>query len=143
MKECAFAAGLAPAARGHVALSIVVATDAPLLPGRLERLALARTGSCSGNYSGDIFLACSAAKAGATKQPVANVAMFSNELISPLFEGMSQATEKAILNAMAGAETMTGMGGVTAEALPRAGLLRDPRCRAPEVYLCRRAGDHG
>ena len=109
---------------------IVVATDAPLLPGQLERLArratmgLARTGSSSGNYSGDIFLAFSTANANATKQPVANVAMFSNDLISPLFEGTAQATEEAILNAMVGAETMTGMGGVTAEALPH-GRLQD------------------
>ena len=103
---------------------IIVATDAPLLPVQLERVArratmgLARTGSSSGNYSGDIFLAFSTANAGATKQPVATVQMFSNDLISPLFEATAQATEEAILNALVGAQTMVGTDGSLSEALP-------------------------
>jgi L-aminopeptidase/D-esterase-like protein len=107
---------------------IVVATDAPLLPGQLDRLArratmgLARTGSSSGNYSGDIFLAFSTANAAATVKPVATLAMFSNDLISPLFEATAQATEEAILNALVGAETMTGTDGSVSEALPHARL---------------------
>ena len=103
---------------------IVVATDAPLLPGQLERLArratmgLARTGSSSGNYSGDIFLAFSTANSGATQKPVATVSMFSNDMISPLFEATAQATEEAILNALVAAQTMTGADGSVSEALP-------------------------
>ena len=103
---------------------IIVATDTPLLPTQLERLArratmgLARTGSSSGNYSGDIFLAFSTANAEAVKKPVANVQMFSNDLIGPLFEATAQATEEAILNAMVGAETMTGIDGHKVTALP-------------------------
>ena len=103
---------------------IVIATDAPLLPGQLERLArratmgLARTGSSSGNYSGDIFIAFSTANAGATRKPLATVSVFSNDLISPLFEATAQATEEAILNALVAAETMTGANGARVEALP-------------------------
>ena len=103
---------------------IIVATDAPLLPGQLERLArratmgLARTGSSSGNYSGDIFLAFSTANSNATQKPVATLTMFSNDLISPLFEATAQATEEAILNAMVAAETMVGADGSRSEALP-------------------------
>jgi L-aminopeptidase/D-esterase-like protein len=103
---------------------IVVATDAPLLPTQLDRLArratmgLARTGSSSSNYSGDIFLAFSTANSGATQKPLANVTLFSNDLIGPLFEATAQATEETILNAMVAAETMVGADGSRAEALP-------------------------
>ncbi|MDR3703124.1 MAG: P1 family peptidase [Candidatus Sulfopaludibacter sp.] len=104
---------------------IVVATDAPLLPHQTKRLArratmgLARTGSTSGNGSGDIFIAFSTANAhaaGATRP--ANVAMMPNDGLNPLFEAAVQATEEAIINAMVGAETMTGIDGHTVTALP-------------------------
>ncbi len=104
---------------------IVVATDAPLLPHQLKRLAhratlgLARTGSTSGNGSGDIFLAFSTANAGADKVPGPNpVLTASNERISPLFTATVEATGEAIINAMVGAETMTGADGHTVNALP-------------------------
>jgi L-aminopeptidase/D-esterase-like protein len=104
---------------------IVVATDAPLLPHQLERVArraslgLARTGATSGNGSGDIFIAFSTAnpKAAATA-PVATVQMLSNERISAIFNATVEATEEAIVNALVAAETMTGAGGRTIEALP-------------------------
>ncbi len=104
---------------------IVVATDAPLLPHQAKRLArratmgLARTGSTSGNGSGDIFIAFSTANpqaAGAT-QP-ANVAMMPNDSLNPIFEAAVQAAEEAIVNAMVGAETMSGVDGHTVAALP-------------------------
>ena len=103
---------------------IIVATDAPLLPTQLERLArratmgLARTGSSSGNYSGDIFLAFSTSNVDATAKPVASLRMLSNDVIGPVFEATAQATEEAILNAMIGAETMTGISGHQVAALP-------------------------
>lgn len=103
---------------------ILVATDAPLIAPQLERLArratmgLARTGSASGNYSGDLFLAFSTANENATQKPVATLTMFSNDLISPLFEATAQATEEAILNALVAAQTMTGADGIRVEALP-------------------------
>ena len=116
--------GASSAAVEMGSIIIVVATDAPLLPGQLERLArratmgLARTGSSSGNYSGDLFLAFSTANPDATHKPVATLAMFSNDLISPLFEAAAQATEEAILNALVSAETMIGADGSKSEALP-------------------------
>ena len=104
---------------------IVVATDAPLLPHQVQRLSrratmgLARTGSTSGNGSGDIFIAFSTANpnAAAAKAPV-NVAMLPNDSINPVFEATVQATEEAIVNAMVGAETMHGARGSVVTALP-------------------------
>jgi L-aminopeptidase/D-esterase-like protein len=104
---------------------IVVATDAPLLPHQLQRLArraslgLARTGATSGNGSGDIFIAFSTANAGAAgKDDVAQVSMLSNARISALFSATVEATEEAIVNALVAAETMTGINGRRIEALP-------------------------
>ena len=108
---------------------IVVATDAPLLPHQLERLArraslgLARTGATSGNGSGDIFIAFSTANPRAATNPdVAHVEMLSNERISTLFSATVQATEEAIVNALVAAETMTGANGRTVPALPHEAL---------------------
>ena len=104
---------------------IVVATDAPLLPHQLERVArraslgLARTGATSGNGSGDIFIAFSTANAGAaTARDVATVQMLSNDRISAIFSAAVQATEEAIVNALVAAETMTGADNRTIPALP-------------------------
>lgn len=104
---------------------IVVATDVPLLPTQLKRLArraalgLARTGSISGNGSGDIFIAFSTAnpEAGASKGLV-DVAMLPNDQMNPVFEATVQATEEAIINAMLGAETMAGYENHKVIALP-------------------------
>lgn len=97
---------------------IVIATDAPLLPTQLKRLArraalgLARTGSISGNGSGDIFIAFSTANANAGKATgLTTITMLANDDMNGLFEGTVQATEEAIVNAMLGAETMVGYRG--------------------------------
>jgi D-aminopeptidase len=104
---------------------IVIATDAPLLPHQLKRLArratmgLARNGSTSGNGSGDIFLAFTTANPGAAgATDVSQLAVLPNERMNPLFEAVVQATEEAIVNAMFAAETMTGINGHKVEALP-------------------------
>ncbi len=104
---------------------IVVATDAPLLPHQLKRLArraalgLARTGSTSGNGSGDIFLAFSTANPGAAKTTgLADVKMVANDDMSPIFSATVQATEEAIVNVLVAAQTMDGADGHTAIALP-------------------------
>ncbi|MBI1791334.1 MAG: P1 family peptidase [Acidobacteria bacterium] len=104
---------------------IVIGTDAPLLPHQLKRLArratmgLARTGATSGNGSGDIFLAFSNANPGAAAQTgVHDLKMLSNDQMNPLFEATVQATEEAIVNAMTGAETITGVDGHRVVALP-------------------------
>ncbi|MGE5278764.1 MAG: P1 family peptidase [Acidobacteriota bacterium] len=105
---------------------ILVATDAPLLPHQLKRLArratmgLARTGSTSGNGSGDIFLAFSTANAGAwAAKKTSAVTTLPNDDMNPLFEATAQATEEAIVNAMVAADTMTGADGHRADGLPR------------------------
>lgn len=105
---------------------IVVATDAPLLPTQLKRLArraslgLARTGSTSGNGSGDIFIAFSTANPEAgTGKGLVNITMIPNDdAMNPIFEATVQATEEAIINAMLGAETMTGYEDHKVIALP-------------------------
>ena len=104
---------------------IVVATDAPLLPHQLKRIArratmgLARTGATSGNSSGDIFLAFSTANDGAASaQREIHVNMLSNDRISALFSATVEATEEAIVNALVAAETMSAFDGRPVEALP-------------------------
>jgi D-aminopeptidase len=104
---------------------IVIATDAPLLPHQLKRLArrasigLARTGSVSGNSSGDIFIAFSTANPHADAEPGPNtVQTVPNARITPLFTATVEATEEAIINAMVAAKTMTGIDGHTVFALP-------------------------
>jgi L-aminopeptidase/D-esterase-like protein len=109
---------------------IVVATDAPLLPTQLKRLArratlgLARLGAISGNGSGDIFIAFSTANANAAKPsgPAATVSMLTNDTLNPIFEATVQATEEAIVNALVAAEDMTGVKGHKVTALPHDGL---------------------
>lgn len=105
---------------------VVVATDAPLLPHQLKRVAkrasmgIARTGGMAGNGSGDIFVAFSTANAGAARPSasLAQVQMLPNEAMTPLFNVTALATEEAILNALIAAETMCGQAGRTATALP-------------------------
>ncbi len=95
---------------------IVVATDAPLLPHQLKRLArraslgVARTGSTSSNGSGDIFIAFSTANSNAAgAKEVADLRMVPNSRMSPIFQATVEATEEAIINALAAAETMIGV----------------------------------
>ncbi|MFZ0880880.1 MAG: P1 family peptidase [Candidatus Acidiferrales bacterium] len=104
---------------------VVVATDAPLLPTQLKRMArrvtlgLGRDGSISGDESGDIFIAFSTANPGAgTAKGLARVSMVQNEDMDPLFEATVQSTEEAVINAMVAAETMTGINDHRVEALP-------------------------
>jgi D-aminopeptidase len=110
---------------------IIIATDAPLLPHQLKRLArrgtmgLARTGSVSGNYSGDLLLAFSTANAEAGRRAgVAHLTMLSNNQMDPLFDATVQATEEAIINALVAAETMTGVNDRRVIAIPHE-RLRD------------------
>jgi L-aminopeptidase/D-esterase-like protein len=108
---------------------VVVGTDAPLLPHQLKRLArrvalgLARTGSVSGNGSGDIFLAFSISRP-ARPRPGENplVEMLPLARIDPLFEATVQATEEAIINALVAAQTMTGIDGRQVIRLPHTRL---------------------
>ncbi len=114
-----------PHAADTGSIIIVVATDAPLLPHQLKRIArragmgLARMGSYAGNGSGDIFLAFSTANAGALHdKPLQQMSFIGNDHIDPLFEATAQATEEAIVNAMVAARDMQGDGGHYAKAIP-------------------------
>ena len=103
----------------------VVATDAPLIPTQLKRVArhvalgLARNGSYGGNGSGDIFLAFSTANPGAiSSHGLRQVTMLPNDSLDPVFLATVQATEEAVINAMVAAKTMTGINDRTVIALP-------------------------
>jgi D-aminopeptidase len=120
-------AGVTPAHEGSVIA--VVATDAPLSSRQLERLAqrvalgLARTGSSSGNTSGDIFIAFSTANTvPQSEAPRTLTATFvspeATPVLNQLFQAVVEATEESVLNALAKADTMTGINGNTVHALP-------------------------
>jgi D-aminopeptidase len=129
------------ASPGGGSIIIVVATDAPLLPHQLDRLAqraglgVGRLGGAGENGSGDIFIAFSTANRGLSGEGAKPVTMLGNDSIDPLFYATIEATEEAILNSMLQAETMTGKGGATAyrldpelllEVVSVAGRLRSP-----------------
>ena len=105
---------------------VIVATDAPILPHQLKRVArrislgLARNGSTSGNGSGDIFIAFSTANRDSASELESpnGLEMLTNRDLSRLFAATVQATEEAVINALVAAETMTGANDVTVFALP-------------------------
>jgi L-aminopeptidase/D-esterase-like protein len=105
---------------------IVVATDAPLLPHQLKRLArraslgLARTGSVSGNGSGDLFIAFSTANPHAAEAlpPTRTIETMPNDLMDPVFTATVEATEEAIINALVDNHDMVGRDGHEVPALP-------------------------
>lgn len=105
---------------------IVIATDAPLLPNQLKRLArraslgLARTGSVSGNGSGDLFVAFSTANphSADADQGMRSITIIPNDSMDPLFAATVQATEESILNALIDNDSMIGRDDHFVEALP-------------------------
>lgn len=104
---------------------IVVATDAPLLPHQLKRLArraalgLARTGAIASNYSGDMVLVFSTNGSEAIrKTELTSIQMLPNEKIDPFFGATAYATEEAIINALVAAETISGIDGRLVIRLP-------------------------
>ena len=110
---------------GDGSIIIIVATDAPLLPHQLKRIAariplgLALVGGRGGNNSGDIFLAFSTANEQAfNRQKNVMVEVLPNDLITPLFDATAHAVEEAIINAMVAAETMEGINGNKSYAIP-------------------------
>jgi L-aminopeptidase/D-esterase-like protein len=109
---------------------IVVATDAPLIPTQLNRVAkraalgLARLGSYAGNSSGDLIV--SFTTSGVANHPEQKapspIAQIASAAIDPLFKGTVEATEEAIVNALIAADTMTGIDGHRFYRLPHAEL---------------------
>lgn len=110
---------------GDGSIIVIVATDAPLLPHQLKRIAhrvplgIGIVGGRGSNGSGDIFLAFSTANEGAfSRDATTSVQTLANDQISPLFDATTHAVEEAIINAMIAAETMEGINGNTAYAIP-------------------------
>ena len=104
---------------------VVVATDAPLLPHQLKRVAtrvslgIGRQGGFGGNSSGDIFVAFSTANTNSwSSDTVSSVRMVNNDRLSPIFQATAQATEAAITNALLAAETTTGANDLRIYAMP-------------------------
>jgi L-aminopeptidase/D-esterase-like protein len=125
-EEAAYAAlGSKRDDRDFGSIIVVVATDAPLLPHQLERIArrvtmgIARTGAVAGNGSGDIFIAFSTANPGAADpKGLPALAMLPNDRITPFFSATVHATEEAIINALVAARTTEGFAGHRAIELP-------------------------
>ena len=116
---------------GDGSIIVVVATDAPLLPHQLKRIAarvpigVGKMGGRGENGSGDIFIAFSTANPSAfQRDKFTTLNELPNDFINPLFNATVQATEEAITNAMVAAETMEGINGNKAYALPHK-LVRD------------------
>ena len=121
---------------GSGSIIVIVATDAPLLPHQCERLAqraglgIARMGGTGAHSSGDLFLCFATGNRTLPRtsfrsdpRVTADIRVLNDFAIGPLFDATIEATEEAILNALLGAETMTGRDGITAHALPHDRLL--------------------
>jgi len=116
---------------GAGSVIVIVATDAPLLPGQCAALArrvplgLARTGTSGSHFSGDIFLAFSTANEGALtslmpeRDPYQSLSFVPWGRIDPFYTATVQAVEEAVLNALVAAEDMAGRDGHVSYALPK------------------------
>ena len=124
---------------------VIVATDAPLTPDQLKRLArrvsvgLGRVGAIEGDGSGDIFLAFSTANPNADEgnsaeppftQPDAQIERMQSWKMNPMFSAVIQATEESVINAMVAAKTMTGADYWVVPALPHDQLQQVLRTHA-------------
>jgi L-aminopeptidase/D-esterase-like protein len=110
---------------------VVVATDAPLLPHQLKRIAqrvslgIGKAGGIGGNGSGDIFIAFSTANKNSfsrTKETTATI--FSNDQMGALFNATIQATEEAIINALVAGTTTKGINDNTVYGLPHDAVIK-------------------
>jgi len=127
--------------RSDGSIIAIVATDAPLLPHQCQRVArrvtigLARVGGVGATTSGDLFLAFATGNRSMPPAETPRVAVpgerpgvlplrgLSDRALDPIFEATAEATEEAIVNALVGAETMTGRDGITAHRLPHDRLV--------------------
>jgi D-aminopeptidase len=125
-----------PGATPGGSIIVIVATNAPLLPGQCERLAqraglgIARVGGVGENSSGDLFLCFATGNRGlpagdvaADNPPTVPLEMVPNGRITPFFDAVVEATEEAILNALCAAETMAGHDGTVVHELPTERLV--------------------
>ena len=115
---------------GDGSIIAIVATDAPLLPHQLKRIAqrvslgIGLVGGRASNGSGDIFLAFSTANEQAfDRDGATTVAVFSNDQMTPLFDATVQGVEEAIINALVAAKTMSGVNGNKVYGLPHKSVV--------------------
>ncbi len=124
-----------PLPQGLGSIIVILATDAPLLPGQCERLAqratigVGRAGGGTEDGSGDLFLCFATGNRGLPRMGhsagapfTTDVRTVSNQYMSPLFDAVAEATEEAIVNVLLAAGTMTGRDGITARGLEPAAL---------------------
>jgi D-aminopeptidase len=123
--------GVRSSGKEHGSIIVVIATDAPLLPHQLRRVArraalgIGRMGGIAGSGSGDLFLAFSTTPTGSSDRgPVTAVRMLQDERIDPVYQATVEATEEAIINALLAARTMTGANDLRVAALPHDRLRR-------------------
>jgi len=126
-----FGMNAAPRRQETGSIIVVLATDAPLLPDQLKRLAqriplgVTRTGGIGGNGSGDIFIAFSTANPHAfSRSENRQVTTLPNDRINPLLAATIEATEETIINALFAGKTLTGINGNTVHALPKEAVIR-------------------
>ncbi|MFM8992039.1 MAG: P1 family peptidase, partial [Alphaproteobacteria bacterium] len=130
-----------PGLPDHGSIIAVVATDLPLMPHQLKRLArragmgIARSGSIAAHGSGDIFLAFSTANAGffAAKDEMRTLEAWPDEGLNPAFAAVIQCVDEAVLNAMVANEAMTGRDGHHVPALPRGPVGAEAQLVAAEL----------
>ena len=110
---------------GLGSIIVVVATDAPLLPNQLKRLArrvpvgISKVGGFGSNGSGDIFIAFSTANSKAyNREEIKKISFLPNDLMNPFLKATAQATEESIINALVSANTMSGINNNTVYKLP-------------------------
>ncbi|MBI5822967.1 MAG: P1 family peptidase [Chloroflexi bacterium] len=129
--EIPLPSGEEPFKQDDGSLIVIIATDAPLLPHQLKRVArrvslgMARTGSIGGNGSGDIFLAFSTANPQAARPDdmgISHIDTLSNDHMDPIFAATAYATEEAIVNSMIAAEDMKGHE-LSVKAIPHDGVI--------------------
>jgi D-aminopeptidase len=113
------------APEGGGSIIVLIATDAPLLPGQCERVArragfgIARTGGMGERSSGDFALCFATGNRGlAANGPELALRMVADGRIDAFYEAVIDAIEESILNAMLASETMTGRNGNTVHGLP-------------------------
>ncbi|QEC76876.1 DmpA family aminopeptidase [Mucilaginibacter ginsenosidivorax] len=116
---------------GDGSIIVILATDAPLLPHQLKRLAervalgVGKVGGRGENGSGDIFLAFSTANPAVfSRKDNTQAEMLANDQMNPLYEATVQSVEEAIINAMVAADTMEGINGNKAYGLPHDAVIR-------------------
>lgn len=127
----AVAKNTTPTEEDRGSIIVIIATDAPLLPHQLKRIAqraalgIGKVGGVGGNGSGDIFLAFSTANPNAfSRTDEQKVTLYPNDEINDLFTATVQATEEAIVNALVAGKTMTGINGNTVPGLPQQSVIR-------------------